>query len=102
MVPKPSTGTSLFVVTAEELPGALGSRNLANVELTTTDDCTAADLATHARTVFTKAALELLTTEAKPTPVKKEPAAKKPVKKTATKRPAKKSTKPAPKRKAKP
>lgn len=68
-------GTALFVITKEELPNALGIRNLDGIELATADGTSAADLVRYAQTVVTAGALEQLT---KPKAAAK-PAVKKPV-----------------------
>jgi large subunit ribosomal protein L4 len=68
-----SKGSTLFVVAAAEFEGAIGSRNLDSVELTTAADLSVADLARHAQVVFTKAALDGLLEPPKP---EKKPAAK--------------------------
>jgi large subunit ribosomal protein L4 len=54
-------GTALFVVAQDELPNALGVRNIEGVELTTADDTNVADLLRYSQTVLTAAALDGLT-----------------------------------------
>ncbi len=71
--------TALCVVSGEELPKVNGVRNLGDVELASTADCTVADLIRYDQAVLSEAAFKALTEPVKasaPTPAAK-PATKK-------------------------
>lgn len=53
-------GSTLMVAVADELAGLAGTRNLPDIELTTTDDVNVADVARHPNAAVTKAALDRL------------------------------------------
>ena len=84
-------GSTLFAVTAAELDSVIGSRNLAAIELTSTDDLSVADLARHQNVVLSKAAFESLTTGNRRQATVKKETVKKETAKTAT--PVKKAAK---------
>ena len=78
-------GPILTVVTAKELDQVRGVRNLRNVDLTTTDDLTAADIAGAGRLLTSEAAYQDLIGNA---PKQKAKVSAKPVAKPAAKKPA--------------
>ena len=76
------SGSSLFVVTTDQYDATAGSRNLADVELTTVADLNLVDLARVSRVVLSKEAWEALAGGQKAAP------AKKPAKATTASKPA--------------
>ena len=65
-------GSALLVVAPSEVDDVAGCRNLARVELTTTEDCNTADFIRHANTLISKAAWGTIAGGDRPKPVAKE------------------------------
>lgn len=65
--------TALCVVTVDELPKVNGIRNLGDIQLTSTADCTVADLIRYDHAVLSEAAFTALTQSGQATPAKPAP-----------------------------